>query len=70
MTPESAAARLSVALLPGRRAPGRSGGVLAINALAAYARFAREVVDEAGPVVLADIVREVELHAPITRGAA
>lgn len=60
MTPELAAARLSMALRPES----------AFNAHATYASFAREVSAEAGPSVLADIVREVELHAPISRRAA
>ena len=60
MTPETAAARLSLALLP----------VRAFEALDAYAKFAREVHAEAGPAVLAEIVRNVEQHAPLTRRAA
>lgn len=60
MDPDLAAARIAMALRP----------KLALNALAAYSQFAREVHDEAGPVVLADIVREVERHAAITRPAA
>lgn len=60
MTPDTAAARLSMALLPNR----------AFASLAAYTQFATEIHAEAGPSVLADIVRAVELHAPITRSAA
>lgn len=60
MTPATAAARLSMALRPERAA----------MSLAVYHQFAREVAAEAGPTVLADIVREVELHAPISRRVA
>ena len=64
MTPDTAAARLSLALRPG------ATNQRAFDALAIYAQFAREVTAEAGPDVLADIVTIVERHQLITRGAA
>lgn len=70
MTPETAAARLNMSLLPGHGIDGREGQMRAFNAHAAYAKFAREVHAEAGPTVLADIVRAVEQHAALTRRAA
>ena len=60
MTPDLAAARLSMALRPAR----------AFNALATFYAFAREVHAEAGADVLADIVRSVERHAVLGRRAA
>lgn len=70
MTPEDAAVRLNVALLPGHNIQGRAGNMLAFNAHAMYAKFAREVTAEAGPTVLAEIVETVERHSAITRRAA
>lgn len=70
MTPDTAAGRLAVALRPGATITGSPGGFLACNALAIYTQFAREVTAEAGPDVLAGIVRTVERHERITRGAA
>ena len=64
MNPETAAARLSQALRPG------ATNHRAFVALAIYTTFAREVVAEAGPDILAEIVRTVERHERITRGAA
>ncbi|WP_418061781.1 hypothetical protein [Pimelobacter simplex] len=65
MAPDLAAARIALALRPGvdgtRRAP---------TALAGYGRFAGEVVAEAGPAVLAAIVRAVEEGSPTGRGVA
>lgn len=60
MTPTTAAARLSLALRPDR----------ALVTLAYYADFAREIHAEAGPDVLADIVRAVERNAVLTGRAA
>jgi DNA-binding transcriptional regulator PaaX len=70
VTPESAAARLNLALLPGNKVPGRPGDWLTCNAHAVYAKFAREVTAEASPTVLAEIVETVERHSKITRRAA
>lgn len=56
----TAAARLSLALRPSH----------ALAAHGMYGRFAAQVVREAGPQVLADIVSRVERHASITRRAA
>lgn len=64
MTPETAAARLSIALRPS------ASGQRAFDALAVYSQFAREVLAEAGADVLAEIVHTVERHELITRGAA
>lgn len=65
MAPETAAARLALALRPGvagtRRAP---------TALAIYGQFAREVAVVAGPAVLADVVGTVEQNAHSLRRAA
>ncbi|WP_436699924.1 hypothetical protein [Nocardioides sp. BYT-33-1] len=68
MAPEDGAARLSMSLLPGFGISGNPGQVRAFNAHAVYARFAREVVAEAGPAVLAEIVHTVERSAALTRG--
>lgn len=70
MSPEDAAVRLNVALLPGHGIQGREGNLLAFNAHAMYAKFAREVTTEAGPMVLAEIVETVERHSKITRRSA
>lgn len=67
MTPSTAAARLSIALRPGARIDDSSR---AFAALGVYGRFAAEVRAEFDADVLTDIVRTVELHAPITRSAA
>lgn len=68
MSPEDGAARLSMSLLPGFGISGRPGQVRAFSAHAVYARFAREVVAEAGPAMLAEIVHTVERSAALTRG--
>lgn len=67
MNPETAAARLSMALRPGL---GITKSNRAFNALAYYLDFAREVHAEAGPTVLANIVRAVERNAVLTGRAA
>lgn len=66
MTPDTAAARLALALRPGARTTGQRAFV----GLAVYTTFAREVHAEAGADVLADIVRTVERHAVLGRRAA
>lgn len=67
MNPSTAAARLSIALRPGATV---HPSARAFVALATYTQFATEIHAEAGPSVLADIVREVELHAPLSRAVA
>ena len=70
MTPETAAARLSIALRPGASVSGPHGNHRAVTALAVYVKFSREVAAEAGPAVLADIVHTVERSAVLTGRAA
>lgn len=70
MTPDTAAARLSIALRPGASIAGPAGNERAFAALDRFAQFARDVRVEAGPAVLAEIVHTVEQHQQITRGAA
>lgn len=70
MSPDEAAARLSIALRPGGTIDAQPGNLRAFNSLAAYSQFAREVSAEAGPVVLASIVRTIEANAVLTRRVA
>lgn len=70
MSPDTAAARLSIALRPGATIPGPEGNERAFAAMDRYAQFARDVRCEFDAPVLAGIVFEVERHERITRGAA